>query len=263
MDAQGAVSAENGSEGVLEAFCKDGSKAAQEVLKLLEDPTAEKAAELIEKLPSLLPKDPALAAVIAEAMAEEFGAVKPKDGGESEVAINSECRAKDPAACHVHGMPREVRAKGFRDRFGSSNAETLAANPEMNLERGKAVITSLLGRKAGEEPKAMFRKDTGWMGIDYGQPGNAKNGYRGGHGLSHILAKHKGAEGSLVDVLQHGEAFKHPTERGKVILIKGSEAAVLSKRRDGRLLITDYANISEKQRNDYTSGGRYHARGEN
>ena len=72
MDAQGAVSAENGSEGVLEAFCKDGSKAAQEVLKLLEDPTAEKAAELIEKLPSLLPEDPALAAVIAEAMAEEF-----------------------------------------------------------------------------------------------------------------------------------------------------------------------------------------------
>jgi hypothetical protein len=75
LDAQGAVSAENGSEGVLEAFCKDGSKAAQEVLKLLEDPTAEKAAELIEKLPSLLPEDPALAAVIAEAMAEEFGVV--------------------------------------------------------------------------------------------------------------------------------------------------------------------------------------------
>ena len=75
LDAQGAVSAENGSEGVLEAFCKDGSKAAQEVLKLLEDPTAEKAAELIEKLPSLLPEDPALAAVIAEAMAEEFGSV--------------------------------------------------------------------------------------------------------------------------------------------------------------------------------------------
>ena len=44
-------------------------------MKLLEDPTPEKAAELIEKLPSLLPEDPALAAVIAEAMAEEFGSV--------------------------------------------------------------------------------------------------------------------------------------------------------------------------------------------
>ena len=72
LDGQGAASAKNGSEGVLEAFCKDSSKAAEEVLKLLEDPTAEKAAELIEKLPSLLPEDPALAAVIAEAMAEEF-----------------------------------------------------------------------------------------------------------------------------------------------------------------------------------------------
>ena len=86
LDAQGAVSAENGSEGVLEAFCKDGSKAAQEVLKLLEDPTAEKAAELIEKLPSLLPEDPALAAVIAEAMAEEFRV--PSDGVE-ELKVNN------------------------------------------------------------------------------------------------------------------------------------------------------------------------------
>lgn len=86
LDAQGAVSAGNGSEGVLEAFCKDGSKAAQEVLKLLEDPTAEKAAELIEKLPSLLPEDPALAAVIAEAMAEEFRV--PSDGVE-ELKVNN------------------------------------------------------------------------------------------------------------------------------------------------------------------------------
>ena len=260
-DAQGAVSAGNGSEGVLEAFCKDGSKAAQEVLKLLEDPTAEKAAELIEKLPSLLPEDPALAAVIAEAMAEEFGSAESK--GEGEVIINSECRAKNPATCHTHGMPREARTKGFKDRFGSTSTETLAANPKMNLERGKAVITSLLGRKAGEEPKAMFRNDTGWIGIDYGKPGNAKNKYNGGYGLSHILAKHKGAENSLADVLQYGEAFKHPTERSKVILIKGNQAAVLSKKRDGRLLITDYANISEKQRIDYTSKGKYHAKGEN
>lgn len=69
------------SEGILEAFCKDSSKAAEEVLRLLEDPTPEKASEVAARLPGLIPDDPALAAVIAEAMAEEFGAVKPKDGG--------------------------------------------------------------------------------------------------------------------------------------------------------------------------------------
>lgn len=74
------------SEGILEAFCEDSSKAAEEVLRLLEDPTPEKAAEVAARLPGLIPDDPALAAVIAEAMAEEFGAVKPKDGGESEVS---------------------------------------------------------------------------------------------------------------------------------------------------------------------------------
>lgn len=69
---QGEVSGADGSQGVLEAFCKDSSKAAEEVLKLLEDPTPEKAAELAEKLPSLMPEDPALAAVIADAMIEQF-----------------------------------------------------------------------------------------------------------------------------------------------------------------------------------------------
>lgn len=48
----------------------------------MKTPTPEKAAEVAARLPGLIPDDPALAAVIAEAMAEEFGGVKPKDGGE-------------------------------------------------------------------------------------------------------------------------------------------------------------------------------------
>ena len=43
---------------------------------LLADPTPEKAQKLLADLPNLLPDDPALAAVIAEAMAAEF---KPED----------------------------------------------------------------------------------------------------------------------------------------------------------------------------------------
>ena len=41
----------------------------------------EAAASLVSRLPSLLPDDPAMSAVIAEAMAKEFGAVeKSKEG---------------------------------------------------------------------------------------------------------------------------------------------------------------------------------------
>ena len=62
---------------ILAAFAKDTSKAAEAVKSLLaeEDPEKLKAlsSKLIADLPTLIPDDPALAAVIAEAMAAEFG----------------------------------------------------------------------------------------------------------------------------------------------------------------------------------------------
>ena len=158
--------------------------------------------------------------------------------------------------------PREHRDKGFQDRYGNGNPETLASNPQMNVERGKAVLSHLLGKKEGDVPHAMFRKDTGWIGIDYGVAGNGKS-FSGGHGLAHILAKHPGAERHLVDTLQFGKAFKHPEAQSKLIVIHEGNAAVLSKRRDGRLLITDYESASAEQLRYYKSGGIYHARGEN
>ena len=58
---------------ILAAFAKDTSAAAERVKALLDDPTPEAADKLLADLPSLIPDDPALAAVIAEAMAAEFG----------------------------------------------------------------------------------------------------------------------------------------------------------------------------------------------
>jgi hypothetical protein len=163
----------------------------------------------------------------------------------------------------VHGTPREPKDKGYQDRYGNWNSEVLASNPDMNIERGKAVVSHLIGKKDGSEPKAMYRKDVGWVGIDYGTPGNPNNEFKGGHGLSHIMAKHSGAEKTIVETLQKGEAYKHPESQNKVIIIHGTSAAVLSKFRDGRLLITDYEEISPRQRDMYTSRGKYHVRGEN
>lgn len=58
---------------VLAAFSEDTSAAAERVKELLDDPTPEAAEKLLADLPSLIPDDPALAAIIAEAMAAEFG----------------------------------------------------------------------------------------------------------------------------------------------------------------------------------------------
>ena len=195
-----------------------------------------------------------MAAVIAEAMAAEFG---------TQLEKNSECRAQNPATCRTHGTPREIKTKGFQDQFGNGNPETLTANPKMNAERGKAVISHILAKKSGYEPHAMYRKDIGWIGVDYGKPGNANNSYNGGHGISHIVGKHEGAIDGAVDVILGGTVYKHNESRRKVFIIKDRTAIVLSKDRDGRLLITDFEKISDKQLADYTSKGKYHAKGEN
>lgn len=241
-------------DAILKAFAEDSSAAAGEIRDLLENPSPEKAAALLQKLPDLLPEDPAMAAVIAEAMAAEFG---------TQLEKNSECRAQNPATCRTHGTPREIKTKGFQDQFGNGNPETLTANPKMNAERGKAVISHILAKKSGYEPHAMYRKDIGWIGVDYGTPGNANNSYNGGHGISHIVGKHEGAIDGAVDVILGGTAYKHNESRRKVFIIKDRTAIVLSKDRDGRLLITDFEKISDKQLADYTSKGKYHAKGEN
>lgn len=69
----------------LSVFAEDTSEAAKRVRGLLEDPTPEAARRLLDDLPSLVPDDPALAAVIAEEMAksfsEAFKAEQAGDGG--------------------------------------------------------------------------------------------------------------------------------------------------------------------------------------
>lgn len=100
---QGDAKSSDASKGVLAAFAKDTSKAADAVKALLADPTPEKAKALLADLPNLIPDDPALAAVIAEEMAKEFCSSAPDPSGAT--AKNSECRAKDPAHCQTHGTP--------------------------------------------------------------------------------------------------------------------------------------------------------------
>lgn len=76
-DGQGDGS---GLQELLGAFSRDLGPAAEEVKKLLADldagkDVAEAAKALVEKLPDLMQEDPAMAAVIAEEMARQFGEV--------------------------------------------------------------------------------------------------------------------------------------------------------------------------------------------
>ena len=250
------------SEDVLKAFAQDTGPAADAIRDFLDDPSQEAAEDLLRRLPDLI-EDRALAAVIAEEMARAMAEGLTETARATERVPGGNGNGGQFIGRTNQPRPREHADKGRQDAFGTADAEALTKSPERNIERGKAVITHLLGKKQGAVDKAMYRKDVGWIGVDYGKPGNAENGYKGGHGLSHIVAKHPGAVDGVVDVLQHGEAYKHDKERRKVFIIKDRTAVVLSKNRDGRLLITSFEKLSENQLSDYTSRGKYHAKGEN
>lgn len=96
-----------------------------------------------------------------------------------------------------------------------------------------------------------------------GRPGNASNDYRGGHGLSHIKAKHPDDLASLPDTLRNGTAYRHDASRRKLYLADGDRVAVLTKDFKGRTVLTSYSKASEHELERITSHGRYHAKGEN
>ena len=124
-DGQGDGS---GSNALLEAFSRDLGPAAEEVKKLLADLDAgkdvrEAAAALAEKLPSMMPEDPAMAAVLAEEMARAFG----EDAG----------RAARPAQ-PVENTEDQPRGKTTEDTNAGSFAPTGGASqPESKKAREK------------------------------------------------------------------------------------------------------------------------------
>ena len=278
-------------EPFLRALQGDCKMIADEVEELLKDPTPEKARALLDKIPDLVPEDPALAPLLAEEMAKAYGEAwvgravpgEPKEDG---VNFNPDQPRGQPdnsgqfaSTGGARGRPREHRDKGFQDRYGNGDPETLAANPEMNIERGKAVFTRLARKQTGDEPHAMYREGLGWIGVEAGTAGNPQNGFAGGSGIAHILAKH-GKEGitaaMVAETLQHGEMYRNwePKENRanerKVTLIRGNNVAILSKFRNGRILITDYEVVKGNDKESVEEkiailkkAGPYHVRGRN
>ena len=121
---------------ILTAFAKDTSKAAEAVKSLLaeEDPEKLKAlsSKLIADLPTLIPDDPALAAVIADAMAAEFGS--PAAPAPSGALANED----DAEIFHLFNEDREENGrfaqKGSGDRTGG----------ETNLQKRKRTCKEAL-----------------------------------------------------------------------------------------------------------------------
>ena len=163
---------------LLKAFAADMSpagKAVEELLNALDKGEAassplvkEKASALRSRLPSLLPEDPATAAVIAEAMTKEFGVTAEKQSN----AITNPCpkchrqMTKEGTCTHcerlaanqktVDGLVADLdikgpdgKSKGWKDRtesLGELEQKTIddikAANPKMNVDSSVATVNT-------------------------------------------------------------------------------------------------------------------------
>lgn len=104
--AGGRKSGDGAKERLVRSLQQDFRGVADELAKVLALPEGERRAaaqSLLGRLDTLVPDDPAMAEVIAEQMEEAFGAQLRKDAA----VANSECRAKDPSSCSVHGTQGE------------------------------------------------------------------------------------------------------------------------------------------------------------
>lgn len=172
-----SVAAADGTEAaapsaVLKAFAEDTGAAAAAVRKLLENPTPDGAAALLHDLPSLIPEDPALAAVIAEAMAAEF---RPDSSAQPDaVATNKEgvCTSPNgPAGCKSPTCPGASDLSNLKDDQG----EGLSEKMKNSLLKGHESIEAALRSKtdvigAMDDPELGlidFRWDAHGFGIKH------------------------------------------------------------------------------------------------
>ena len=244
-----------------EALQADCAPLATALQTLLAEPSPEAARALAARLPDLLPEDPALASEIQTLLDTTFAAETAEP-----VANRDYKRDKDgkfSKTNHPGTHQREGETPSKRDTHSTFDEAKLAAGPKANAARARSVVTHLMAKRGGSEPKALWRQDTGWIGIDYGEPGNKDNAFAGGHGLAHILAKHPEAKDSLVDTLLTGDCYKHHERDSKLYIVKGENMVVLSKHRTGRLLITDFIEDDPDRLKARLARGKYHVKGEN
>ena len=193
-DPQGDADGADASRAVLAAFAKDTSNAADAVKALIADPTPEKARALLADLPNLIPEDPALAAVIAEAMAKEF-----RTASEDETPGLAN---ENPYRC-----PKCGKFAGFNGHCDKCNY-VITGN---DAKKRTSTLLDAAARNAYAKPVVgiSYRKGLGRIDLPVGKLGEFINGERRhGSGLSKIRAKHGIDLDHLADTLTFGEILR-------------------------------------------------------
>ena len=181
---------------------------------------------------------------IAHEVADTLGEKSVKNSEQEEELENDVptrgCRAKNPSECPTHGTPKEPQDREKKDSFGTIDVKKIEKNPSENLHRAKKVVSKLLKEKTGKFDVA-WRKETGWIQLDWGTPGDPNPDEKGithkhGHGLSHVIAKHKELRDKLPIILSEGEIITDsPTS--KIIVWDKYKIAIGKTRGEGKFKV--------------------------
>ena len=192
----------------LEALSHDLSPIGTAIEEFLKDPSKDAAKKLLDDLPKLLPNDSALAAVIAEEMAEAMG--------EGENAEAREYKREQDGKFSEVDQPRD-----YKPGKNPDSAETQAAEIGKGMDAARRCI-----QQKRDIPNAVVRSDIGTIDFVYGDES---------YGLAHILKKHgEGVLAKLPEVLIRGEVGEPYQQGQKRNIEHGAYRATLRLDRDGR-----------------------------
>ena len=220
----------------LRALKEDCKPLAAEVEGLLKEPTPEKARAILEKLPDLVPSDPALAPLLAEEMAKAFGGAweesraEARRGGEAEAAKNA---ITNPCPkCH-----RQMSKDGTC---------SFCAKRAANHAAGKAAFAKVADTHQ-DVVGAMERDSIGKIDFIWGDKSE---------GVCHILDGHSETANQIPGVIAYGDVYENAAE-GKYYVVKKRYVAVLRKQTgSNHYLITGFRaespNYVAKIRKEYS-----------
>ena len=154
---------------------------------------------------------------------------------------------KDPGMIKLYD-DRAVSVISDTGVLGAVYEEAAIRTPltiQENLQRGREAMKRVLSRHVNE-PRAMYRKDLGWIAFFWGKPGGPPPKCKGGYGISKIIAKRdwegendpqlagqsgKSVAMQMVEVIAHAAGPKRTQGDGKsrrIELQYGGYSALLS-----------------------------------
>lgn len=221
---------------ILKAFSADMSPAGKAVEELLKDPSKEAAKALLAKLDSLLPNDPATAAVIAEAMAKEFGVKVENKAGEGDVEFRM-----------INGHPVPIKdGKPVFDggNGGSAKAKAKAEKRQRQADNKAAGISAMSAVENGSDCLNFMRSQK--LGRIAFYQGNDSEGYlhiKNNPDPNHqVMLK----DGNIPNTLAYGKYYNDTyQDKSGWSVVNGDKCVFLGKDGDGVKIITAYVSKSK------------------